>query len=164
MATKTVPKQVLLDGAQMSLAAFLAGTMGFLKEHDIPVKDWVAYMGDMFEGAMGEMEGEDPAFVMQHLLELEILPMGAEVVSTSATDGRAEVTITSLPSRSVLEKFGTTPSDLLKGSGVTKKEFESILSMYEPAAKAIGMKFGYKSAGEHEILTLERPAKVAKKK
>jgi hypothetical protein len=164
MATKAVPKQVLLDGAQMSLAGFLAGTMGFLKEHDIPLKDWVAYVGDMFEGSLGEMEGEEPAFVLQHLLELEILPMGAEVISTNSTPDRAEVTITSLPSRAVLEKFGTTPSDLLKGSGITKREFESIFSMYEPAAKAIGLKFGHKSAGEQEILTLERPAKAARKK
>ena len=159
MAQKSVPKQVLLDGAQMTLSAFIAGTMGFLKQRGIPIKDWVSYIGEQFEGSMGELEGEDVGKVMEHLLTLEVLPMGAEVLSSQSTSDKAEATVTPLPSRSVLEKFGTTSRELMRGFGVTKKEFESIFSMYEPAAKAIGLKFRYQSKGEQEILTLERTSK-----
>jgi hypothetical protein len=159
MAKTSVSKEMLLDGAQMALSAFIAGTMGFLKQRSIPIKDWVSYIGEQFEGSLGELEGEEVGKVMEHLLTLEVLPMGAEVVSSQSTPDKAEVAVTTLPSRLVLEKFGTTPRELMRGFGVTKKEFESIFSMYEPAAKAIGLRFGYKSDGEREILTLERTRK-----
>lgn len=153
---KDVPKEMLLDGAQMSLSAFIAGTMGFLKQHNIPIKDWVSYIGEQFEGSLGELEGEEAGKVMDHLLALEVLPLGVDILSSQSTPDKAEARLTSLPSRTVLEKFGTTPRELLRGFGVTKKEFESILSMYEPAAAAIGFKFKYQSKDDQEILTLER--------
>jgi len=153
---KDVPKEMLLDGAQMSLSAFIAGTMGFLKQQNAPIKDWVSYIGEQFEGSLGQLEGEEVGKVMDHLLALEVLPLGADILSSQSTPDKAEARLTSLPSRTVLEKFGTTPRELLRGFGVTKKEFESILSMYEPAAQAIGLKFKHQSKDDQEILTLER--------
>jgi hypothetical protein len=153
---KDVPKEMLLDGAQMALSAFVAGTMGFLKQRNIPIKDWVSYIGEQFEGSLGDLEGEQAGKVMDHLLALEVLPLGADVLSSRSTRDKAEAKLTSLPSRTVLEKFGTTPRELLRGFAVTKKEFESILSMYEPAAAAIGLRFKYQSKDDEEILTLER--------
>lgn len=153
---KDVPKEMLLDGAQMALSAFIAGTMGFLKQQNIPIKDWVSYIGEQFEGSLGELEGEEPGKVMGHLLALEVLPLGAEVLSSRSTRDKAEAELTSLPSRTVLEKFGTTPRELLRGFGVTRREFESVLSMYEPAAAAIGLRFKYQSKDDHQVLTLER--------
>jgi len=147
---------MLLDGAQMTLSAMIAGTMGFLKQHGIPIKDWVAYLGEQFEGSLGDLEGEDLAKVMEHLLALEVSPLGAEVLSTESDASKAEATVTPLPSPSVLGKFGTTPRELLKGFGVTKKEFETIFAMYEPAARAIGLEFRYHSSDDHEVLILER--------
>jgi hypothetical protein len=156
---KDVPKEMLLDGAQMALAAFIAGTMGFIKQRSIPIKDWLSYIGEQFEGSLGALEGEKVGKVMEHLLALQVLPLGVEVLSSQSTPDKAEATLTSLPSRTVLEKFGTTPRELLRGFGVTRKEFESILSMYEPAARAIGLKFKYQSKDDQEILTLERTRK-----
>jgi hypothetical protein len=153
---KDVPKEMLLDGAQMTISAFIAGTMGFLKQKNIPTEDWVSYIGEQFEGSLGELEGEEVGKVMDHLLALEVLPLGVDILSSRSTRDKAEATLTSLPSRTVLQKFGTTPRELLRGFGVTKKEFESILSMYEPAAAAIGLKFKYQSKDDQEILTLER--------
>jgi len=157
---KDVSKEMLLDGAQMALSAFIAGTMGFLKQRSIPIKDWVSYIGEQFEGSMGELEGEDVGKVMKHLLALQVLPFGVDVISSQSTADKAEATVTSLPSRSVLEKFGTTPRELMRGFDVTKRDFESILSMYKPAAKAIGLKFRYQSKGEQEVLSLERAPSV----
>jgi hypothetical protein len=153
---KDVPTEILLDGAQMALSAFIAGTMGFLKQQDITIKDWVSYIGEQFEGSLGELKGEEVGRVMEHLLTLEVLPLGVDILSSQSSPDKAEARLTSLPSRTVLEKFGTTPRELLRGFGVTKKEFESILSMYEPAARAIGLKFKYQSKDDQEILTLER--------
>ncbi len=159
MAKTGISKEMLLDGAQMALSAFLAGTMGFLKQRNIPVKDWVAYIGETFEGSLGELEGEGVDKVMEHLLALQVLPLGVEVVSTQSTADKAEVIVTPLPSPTVMEKFGTTSRELLRGFGVTQREFASIYAMYEPAAKAIGLKFRYQSKGEQEILTLEKARK-----
>jgi hypothetical protein len=151
-----VPKEILLDGAQMALSAFIAGTMGFLKQQNITIKDWVSYIGEQFEGSLIELEGEEVGKVMEHLLTLEVLPLGVDMLSRQSSPDRAEARLTSLPSRTILEKFGTTPRELLRGFGVTKKEFESVLSMYEPAARVIGLKFKHQSKDDQEILTLER--------
>ena len=156
MAKTGVSKQMLLDGAQMALSALLAGTMGFLKERDIPIKDWVSYIGNSFEGSMDDLEGEGVYQVMQHLLGLQVLPLGAEIVSTNFTKDKAEVKLSSLPSRAVMEKFGTTPKELLRGFGVTQREFEFIYAMYEPAAKSIGLRFTHQLKDGKEVLSLER--------
>ena len=156
MAKTGVSKQMLLDGAQMVLSAFLAGTMGFLKQQNIPVKDWVTYIGEKFEDSLGGLQGEGVDQVMQHLLALQILPLGTEVISSQLTAKKAEVTVTPLPSRTVLEKFGTTPRELLRGFSVTQRDFESIFAMYEPAAKAIGLRFTHQLKDGQQVLSLER--------
>ena len=156
MAKIEVSKEVLLDGAQMSIAATIAGIAGFLKEREIPIKELIAYMGEKFEGSLGDLEGRGADEVMEHLLALEVLPMGAEVISSQMTPDKAEVTLTPLPPRSVLEKFGTTPGELLKGFGITQKEYESIYAMYEPAVKAVGLKFRHYSKDGQEILSMEK--------
>jgi len=162
MAKANVSKQMLLDGGQMIISAVLAGTMGFLKERDIPIKDWVSYIGENFEGSLGDLEGEGVYQVMQHLLGLQILPLGVDIISTNFTEKKAEVTLTPLPSRAVLEKFGTTPRDLLRGFGVTLKDFESIYAMHEPATKAIGLHFTHQLKDGKQVLSLERAARRGK--
>ena len=155
MAKQSIPKQVLLDGAQMALAGFLAGTLGFLKERNISIQEWISYIGEQFEGSLGILEGEEVGRVMEHLLTLQVLPMGAEVNSSRTTDGKVEVKLTPLPSRALLEKFGTTPKELLRGFGLTQKDFEAIYGMYEPAARAIGLRFTHQLKGGEEMLSLE---------
>jgi hypothetical protein len=155
MAKESVSKEVLLDGAQMALSAFLTGTMGFLKERNISIQEWVSYIGEQFEGSLGDLEGEEAGRVMEHLLTLQVLPLGAEVISSQTTQDKAEVTLTPLPSRAVLEKFGTTPRELLRGFGVSQRDFEAIYAMYEPAAKAIGLRFTHQLKGGQELLSLE---------
>jgi len=155
MAKQNVPKQVLLDGAQMALAGFLAGTLGFLKERNMSIQEWVSYIGEQFEGSLGVLEGEEVGRVMEHLLTLQVLPMGAEVISSRTTDGKVEVKLTPLPSRALLEKFGTSPRELLRGFGLTQKDFEAIYGMYEPAARAIGLRFTHQLKEGEEVLSLE---------
>ena len=47
MAKNAVSQEVLLDGAQMCIAATIAGIAGFLKERNIPLVDLVNYMGSI---------------------------------------------------------------------------------------------------------------------
>lgn len=163
MGKQSVAKEVLLDGAQMSLSTLIAGTMGFLKKRRIPIKDWVRYIGEEFEGSWGGLQGEKPQVVLEHLLTLEVLPLGVEAKSSEATPKKAEVTLTTLPSRAVLKKFGTTPGELLEGFGVTPEEMASFYAMYEPAAKAIGLKFAHRLAGGKQVLSVERQAARARR-
>ena len=156
MAKNAVSQEVLLDGAQMCIAATIAGIAGFLKERNIPLVDLVNYMGEMFEESLGDLEGRGLDEVMEHLLNLEILPMGAKVMSSKSSLEKVEVTLTVLPPQTVLEKFGTNPTDLLEGFDVTQQEYESIYTMYEPAARAIGLRFEHHLQGDREIISLER--------
>jgi len=158
MVKKSISKQVLLDGAQMSFAAMIAGTLSFLKKRNIAIDDWIKYIGNQFDGSLADLEGEEVSSVMEHLVTLQILPMGAEVISSQATSEKAEVKVTPLPGRALLEKFGTTPEELLEGFGVSMQEFASIFAMYEPAAKAIGLRFQHQLKGNEELLTLEHAA------
>lgn len=154
MAKQSVPKQVLLDGAQMTLSGFLAGTLGFLKERNISIHEWVTYIGEQFEGSLGDLEGEEASRVMEHLLTLQVLPLGAEVISSQTARGKVEVKVTPLPSRAVLEKFGTTPREFLSGFAITQTDFEAVYGIYEPAAKAIGLRFTHQLKGGQELLSL----------
>jgi len=156
MAEGNISKEVLLDGAQMTLSAFIAGTMGFLQERNIAIEEWVSYMGEQFSGSLADLEGDEVSSVMGHLLTLQVLPMGAEVISTQGTADKAEATLTPLPSRTVLEKFGTTPRELLRGFGVTQRKFASIFAMYEPAAEAIGLRFTHQLKNNQQLLSLEK--------
>ena len=105
----------------MGMAGIIAGIAGFLKERDIPFKELTVSIGDKFEGLFSDLEGRGAGEVMEHLLSLEVLPMGAEVISKRIAPDQAEVMLTSLPPRAVLEKFGTTPKELLKGFGINSK-------------------------------------------
>ena len=156
MNKEQVSREVLLDGAQMGLSLVLAGTMGFLKKHDLPIEDWAKYIGEAFEGALGDLEGAPPEAVMEHLLTLEVLPMGGEVMSSAATPQKAEVTLTPLPSRALLKKFGTSPGEFLSGFGVTKQDLASVYAIYEPAAKAIGLEFRHELTDSRQVLSLKR--------
>lgn len=156
MSKTTVSKTVLLDGAQMALAGFYAGALGFFKERDIPIADLVAYIGERFEDSLGELEGDEVNDILGHMLTLQILPMGAEVISSQGTADRAEARLTSLPSRKLLEKFGTTPEELLEGFDITAEEYASLYAMYEPAARAIGLVFKHELKNGEEIVSLER--------
>ncbi len=156
MAKEAVSKEVLLDGAQMQLSVVLAGTMGYLKRHGLSMEDWARYIGEAFEGALGDLQGAPLDTVMEHLLTLEVLPMGAEMVSSELTAGKAKVTVTPLPSRALLKKFGTTPREFLAGFGITQQDLASVYAMYEPAARAIGLEFHHQLTDSHQVLSLKR--------
>jgi hypothetical protein len=151
-----VAEKVLLDGAQMTIAATIAGIAGFLKERSIPLKELVDYMGEAFDGSLSDLEGRGVDEVMEHLLTLQVLPMGAEVISSKSSPDKAEVTLTTMPPETLLEKFGTDPAELLEGFGITKEEYESIYAMYEPAAEAIGLRFEHHLKDGQEIISLQR--------
>lgn len=155
---ETLSSEVLLDGAQMGLSVALAGTMGYLKRHSLSIEDWARYIGEAFEGALSDLAGEPLDAIMEHLLTLEVLPMGAEVVSSESTAKKAEVTVTPLPSRALLKKFGTTPREFLGSFGITKQDLASVYAMYEPAARAIGLEFHHRLTNSHQVLSLKRAA------
>lgn len=162
MAVARTPKGVLLDGAQMTLMSLLAGTAGFLKERDISIAEWVSYIGETFADSWSALEGEGADEVMKHLLALQLLPLGVEVLSSELKPDKAEVVLTALPGKAVLEKFGTTPRDLLRGFGVDSQEVALIYGMFEPAAKAIGMRWTHQLKGGKQTLRLESKAATRK--
>lgn len=153
-----VTKGVLLDGAQMDLTALVAGTMGFLKEKNIPAREWLTYIGKQFEDSWGGLEGEGVDQVVRHLLPIQIQPLGAEVISSQVSPERAEVVLTTLPSRELLEKFGTTPREILGAFGVTQREYAEVYAMFEAPAEAIGLRFTHRLGRGRQVLQIEKPS------
>ena len=162
MAVARTPKGVLLDGAQMTLMSLLAGTAGFLKERNIPFTELVSYIGESFAESWGALEGQGADEVMKHLLALQLLPLGVEVLSSDLKPDKAEVALTPLPGKAVLEKFGTTPRELLRGFGVNQRELALIYGMFEPAAKAIGMRWTHELKRGKQTVRLESKAASSK--
>ena len=162
MAIPRTSKAVLLDGAQMSLMTFLAGTAGFLKDRGIPISEWVSYIGEAFADSWGGLKGRGADEIMQHVLAIQLLPLGVEVLSSDLKPNRAEVVLTAFPGKAVLEKFGTTPRELLSGLGANQQELAQIYGMFESAARGIGMHWTHQLKGGKQTLVLEAP--VPKKK
>jgi hypothetical protein len=162
MAVARTPKGVLLDGAQMTLMSLLAGTAGFLKERNIPFTELVSYIGEGFAESWGALEGRGAGEAMKHLLALQLLPLGVEVLSSQLKPDKAEVFLTPLPGKAVVEKFGTTPRELLRGFGVNQQEVALIYGMFEPAAKAIGMRWTHQLKGGKQTVRLESRAAGSK--
>jgi hypothetical protein len=147
---------MLLDGSQMTLASMVAGTIGFLKKHDIDPAHWIAHIGEMFEGAWEEMEGEGADAVMVQLLNLSILPMGGKVLRQKMSADSAEVEVSSLPDEAVLERFGTSPADLLEGFDITARDFAVIYELQRPPLEAIGLRFTHGPGKKGYVLKVER--------
>ena len=147
-----VPQEMLLDGARMLMTGMTAGTMGFLKGARHSYQRVGRLYRRKVRGLTRRSGGRAAGKVMEHLLALEILPMGVEMISSDVTDGKADVKVTSLPSQAVLEKFGTTPRELLSGFGVTQREMSTIFAMYEPAAKAIGLRFSHELKNGKQVI------------
>lgn len=160
MTVKKISKQVKLDGAQMLVAALTASTLGFLKERGIAISDWVAYVGDVFEGSWAAFEGRGGDDILDHVAAFNAAPMGAEVISLTQEGDAWELVVSSIPSEDVLARFGTAPEEFLEGFGITRDEFAMVYSMFEAPAAAIGHKFTHSRKGRWHVLRLE-PAKKA---
>ena len=146
---------VRLDGAQMLIAAITAGTLGFLKERGIPIREWVDYVGDAFEGSWSAFEGWGGDDIFRHVAALNAVPMGAEVMSLTQDGDTWEMELTTIPSADVLARFGTTPEELLEGFGLTADEFALIYGIFNAPARAIGLEFSHRLEGDRHTLRLE---------
>jgi len=152
----------MLDEARMITYAFIVGTMGFLKDNSIQIKEWLNYLGNTLEDSWSNLAGKGADEVMDYLLATAVLPLGAEVVSKKGNSTRAEVTVTVLPSEKVTEKFSSFSRNILSDFGVTRREFSLIYMIFEPIARAIGFNFTHDLEDDKEVLILEKipPVKV----
>ncbi len=151
----------LLDGAQMTVMTLIAGTVGYLKERGISPQSWAAYIGEHFEGSWDAFEGSSATETLENILPIQVESLGAELLSGTGNDDRVEVAVGVLPSRTVLEKFGTTPRELLRGFGITQAEFNIFDDMFKAPASAAGFRFTHKSGRGQHTIVLQRKGRKA---
>ena len=156
MEEEQMVERYSLDGAQMMMMSFLAGTMGFLKDNDVSIGDWIRHVGGAFEGSWEAFKGAGADETMGHLIPLLIQPLGVEILSSSGDSDEVKLTMTTLPPRDVLERFETTPEELLDGFGITREEFASIYDLFKPAAEAAGFRFTHGLQGDEHEVTVNR--------
>ena len=156
MTEEEMVERHLFNGSLMNLMAFLAGTMGFLKERGIETSEWIEFVGKSFVSSWEVFHGAAADEVMGHLVPLQIQPLGVEVVSSEGDEREVKLVLSPLPPRDVLERFGTTPEELLDGFGVSAEEFASLYDFLKPAAKAAGFDLTHQPHSEGHSLTLEK--------
>ena len=106
---------------------------------------------------MGEPKGNiDADEVMGHLVPLQIEPLGVKVLESSGYSDRVELTLTPLPPTEVLERFGTTPEELMDGFGITGEDMAAVYHFFEPAARAAGFTFTHELRGDQQVVTLSK--------
>lgn len=99
MAGKVTDRSVeeLLDLARANAQALIIATTGYLAQAGIPLEGWSEYLGTVFANSWDDSMANDPqAFLEAALTNYQAL--GAEIVSTTFEDGRAEAVISGFPS------------------------------------------------------------------
>ena len=149
----------LLDGAQMHFISLVAGTLGFLKERGISADEWTQYFGQKFYDSWEGLMGVGAAEALEQVIPIQVESMGAEIISGVGTEQRAVVTVGAIPSRAVLEKFGGTPRQILRGFGITQEEFAKIFDVFKIPASVAGFAFTHTAAKNARVITLRRLAR-----
>lgn len=94
---KTQSVEELLDLARANAQALIIATTGYLAQAGIPLEGWSGYLGNVFANSWDDSMAKDPrAFLEAALTNYQAL--GAQVVSTTFEEGRAEAVITGFPS------------------------------------------------------------------
>lgn len=86
----------LLDLARANAQALIIATTGYLAQAGIPLEGWSEYLGTVFANSWDvSMAGDPQAFLEAALTNYQAL--GANVLSKSFEDGRAEAVISGFP-------------------------------------------------------------------
>jgi hypothetical protein len=86
----------LLDLARANAQALIIATTGYLAQAGIPLEGWSGYLGTVFANSWDDSMASNPqAFLEAALTNYQAL--GAEVISTTFEDGRAEAVISGFP-------------------------------------------------------------------
>lgn len=83
MARKRITEEDLLDGSQMVLLALAAGTMGFLEKWNIPIRDWVSYIGEPLDSSPADPEWEEKDNVMGNLLVFPSINIFRQILASN---------------------------------------------------------------------------------
>lgn len=94
----------LLDLARANAQAVIIATTGYLVQTGLPLDGWSAYLGSVFANSWDDsMAGDPEAFLAAVLTNYKAL--GANVVSTTFENGRAEAVITGFPDEALCEEL-----------------------------------------------------------
>lgn len=94
----------LLDLARANAQALIIATTGYLAQAGIPLEGWSAYLGNVFGNSWDDSMAGDPQAFLEAVLA-SYQAMGAEVVSTTFEDGRAEAVISGFPNEELCQEL-----------------------------------------------------------
>lgn len=94
----------LLDLARANAQALIIATTGYLAQAGIPLDGWSSYLGSVFAHSWDDSMASDPrAFIEAVLTNYKAL--GAQVISTTFEDNRAEAVISGFPNEGLCEEL-----------------------------------------------------------
>ena len=106
MASKSNTESVeeLLDLSRANAQALIIATTGYLAQAGIPLDGWSSYLGSVFANSWDDSMASDPrAFIEAALTNYKAL--GAQVISTTFEDHRAEAVISGFPNVELCEEL-----------------------------------------------------------
>lgn len=94
----------LLDLARANAQAVIIATTGYLAQAGIPLEGWSGYLGQVFANSWDDSMAGDPEAFLEAVL-VNYQAMGANVISTTFEEGRAEAVIEGFPNEGLCDEL-----------------------------------------------------------
>lgn len=130
--------------AQENATALTLATIAYLRDHDLAVDEYVAYVGRRFAGGWAEMEGRPTKDIAQ-MAALNMVSVGGTLQSLSGDDSQAQAVVLGWPSADWRTFFTLDQADI-----------DPIWNMFRPIAESLGLQYEWTRQGDEVTMTFSR--------
>jgi hypothetical protein len=137
------PEQIA-EQAQGNATAVTLATIAYLREHDLAVDEYAAYVGRRFAPGWAEVQGRPPKDIAQ-MAALNMVSVGGTLQSLSGDDSQAQAVIRGWPSADWRTYFALDQADI-----------DPIWNMFRPIAESLGLRYEWTRQGDEVTMAFSR--------
>ncbi len=135
MKTTFTPEQIAQQAQGNAIASFLV-SISYLRDHDLAVDQYVAYVGRRVAPGWEALR-DRPIQDVAKMAALNMVSLGGELQSLSGDDSKAEAVIRGWP-----------PEDWRTFFALDLADVDSLWSAFEPVAEHLGLRYSWKRQGD----------------
>jgi len=132
------------EQAQGNATALTLATISYLRDQDLAVEEYVAYVGRQFARGWAEMQSQPPKDIAQ-MAALNMVSVGGTLESLSGDETQAQAVILGWPSADSLRYFSLDQSDT-----------DSLWNIFQPIAESLDLDYGWNRQGDEVTMTFSR--------